>query len=141
HFGRKQRYAASFQDGGVPHGLQSGSATADEAKSTGRRTVSSKEIGGADLIERVQSRVEGPIFIREVVKIRPEVQRGELRERMLTEEFELAAVQPELAKRLRVGEHFWRVHPAVDPSQQMLAARVVQIGQIELAHVGPELLV
>ena len=92
---------------------------------------------GTHLIEFVETGIEGTILVGEVVHIRRKVQRGKLGKRMLPEVVGLATVQAKRLEHLSIGQHFGRVHAAADPSQQVLPARIVHVGQVELANVAP----
>ena len=57
---------------------------------------------------------------------------------MVTQEIDLAAVQAERREHFAVGQHVVVYMLTADPAQEMIAARVVDVGKFELANVAPD---
>ena len=97
-----------------------------------------RKIRHRELVQRIQSRVEGPVFVLEIVQVRRVVEQREFRPRMARQVVDLLLVQIESLQDAGIREHLLGVRFARDVPHHVVAPWIRNHGELELVEVAPE---
>ncbi len=103
----------------------------------GRRAVLLEQVGRRDVVQVIEARVKRLVLVAKRVHVGLVVEPGQLGEGVGLHVLDLALVQAEFRQHLRIGQHLLGVHRAVDPPEDVLASRVIDVRQLELLDVRP----